>query len=320
MSLLAAGTVALALIFMVLAWYVWATKTAQRVEARLSRVSTLLRPQEIATERKSEAPARRTLAGAINRRIARRGLGLNLAQALSQADLKMTPGEYLLVMLLAAIITFALIWLLSGQVIGAIGVGAITFYLPIWYLGFRRRQRSNSFNSQLADTANLLIGSLRSGYSLMQAIEGASRESPSPTREELGRVVLESNLGVSAEEALDHLVERLSSRDLDLMVTAININRETRGNLIELLDALHETLTDSVRIKGEVAALTASVTMSSCLIAILPVAIAGFMFLFNPSYIQQIPRPGPFLCFSMGAAVSLVIGFVITRKIATVEA
>src|SRR5690606_32712742 len=108
------------------------------------------------------------------------------------------------------------------------------------------------FNDQLADMLNLMVNGLRAGYSTMQAMEAVSREMPAPISDEFRRVVQEMQLGISMEVALDNLLRRIPSDDLDLVITAINVQREVGGNLAEIMDTISYTIRERVRVKGEI--------------------------------------------------------------------
>lgn len=301
-------------------FYLWARAPFQNIEARLTRVSAILRDKTKGEGPPEQETAKRSaLAELVTRRMRRRGFSINLARDMARADIKLTVGEYVLLMVALAILTFAIGLLLSNQILVAVATGVIGFLMPGRYVGFRRARRSNAFNNQLADTISLLTSGLRSGYSLMQAIENAGTESPSPTREELARVILEIKMGLTTEEALAHLAERIESPDIDLLVTAININREVGGNLSDMLDTIHETITERAKIKGEIRVLTGTVDMSSYVVGFMPIGIGLFLFLFNPKYMMQLFTPGPTLCLPIGGGLSLLTGFIIIRKIADIK-
>ena len=139
-----------------------------------------------------------------------------------------------------------------------IPVGVIVgFFGPRIYLGMRKSARLKAFDNQLGDALNLIVNSLRAGYSTTQALEVISNEMPSPISDEFGRVVLELQLGVSFDTAMANLLRRMPSPDMDLVITAMSVQREVGGNLAEVLDAISFTIRERVRIKGEIKTLTA---------------------------------------------------------------
>ncbi|HET6261064.1 MAG TPA: type II secretion system F family protein, partial [Chloroflexia bacterium] len=147
---------------------------------------------------------------------------------------------------------------------------AVGFFGIDWYVKFRISKRLKDFNAQLGDTISLMANSLRSGYSLLQSMELVSREAPDPIGAEFKRVVREVGLGLSAQDSLNNLLRRMPSDDLDLLITAINIQYEVGGNLAQILDTISHTIRERVRIKGEISVLTAQGRMSGYLITALP--------------------------------------------------
>jgi tight adherence protein B len=187
------------------------------------------------------------------------------------------------------------------------------------YVKIQQRRRLNAFNDQLGDTINLLANSLRSGYSLLQSMETVARELPAPISEEFARVVREVGLGLSNEQAMNNMLRRIQSDDLDLMITAINVQHEVGGNLAEILEIIGYTIRERVRIKGEIRVLTAQGVISSYVISFLPIAMGLLLFLMNPDYIGAMFTE---LCgwIMVGVAVTgIVTGFIATQKIVRIE-
>jgi len=167
-----------------------------------------------------------------------------------QADLRMTVSEYILIR--AAVV-------LAGFLLGVLwthnpGAGAILaiagFFLPRLYIRYRRGKRLEAFSSQLEDVLMLAVGALRAGHSFLQALSIVVDEIPPPASDEFRRVVREVGLGLSLPEALSNLVRRIESDDLDMIVTAVNIQQEVGGELAEILDTISETIRERVRIQG----------------------------------------------------------------------
>jgi tight adherence protein B len=186
-------------------------------------------------------------------------------------------------------------------------------------VGRRISGRLGAFNKQLPDTITLLSNSLRAGSSFLQSIELVSREGNPPMAEEMGRVVREVNLGLGMEEALNNLVRRIKSEDLDLMVTAISIQQQVGGNLAEILDTIAFTIRERVRIKGEINTLTAQGRYSGYLVAMLPVGLAFMLNLINPAFMeplftQLIGR----IALGVGIVMEL-IGFFIIQKMVDIK-
>src|SRR5665811_881539 len=155
----------------------------------------------------------------------------------------------------------------------------------------RQGGRLNSFNKQLPDTITLLANALRAGSSFLQAIELVVRESRPPISTEFQRVIREVNLGLPFEQALENMVRRVESEDLDLMATAISIQYQVGGNLAEILDSIAYTIRERVRIKGEIRTLTAQQRMSGYVVALLPIALVGFLTVIAPNFMAPMLDP-----------------------------
>ena len=199
----------------------------------------------------------------------------NLARDLARADLKLRPAEFIAVIVIS-IVGFGVVgFIISSSMIFA-GVGMIIgAFVPRMYVKRQEKSRLKKFDNQLSDMLNLVVNGLRAGFSTLQAMEAVSRELPKPINEEFHRVVQEMQLGIMMEDALDHLLRRINSDDLDLVVTAINVQREVGGNLAEILDSISFTIRERVRIKGEIQALTAQGRATAWVISAMPIALVA---------------------------------------------
>ena len=280
----------------------------------------------------SKAPAERTpvFADRLEDTVAERGFALNIKAQLQQADLKLRVSEYLVLYLLSVVGFGAISWLLFGRSIPFTLFGvAAGFMAPRIYVKQAAKKRLKDFDNQLGDTLNLWVNALRSGYSVLQAMETIAAESPPPVSVEFERVVQEVRLGMTLEQALDNLMIRIPSDDMDLVVTAVNVQREVGGNLAEILAIISHTIRERVRIRGEIATLTAQVTMSGYVISGLPVALTLFLRMSNPGYINELfisespwLIPGVLPCGWLVLALGLVLifsGFMAMRKLADIE-
>jgi tight adherence protein B len=195
---------------------------------------------------------------------------------------------------------------------------ALGFFGPDWFVKFRLSKRLKDFNGQLGDTISLLANSLRSGYSLLQSMELVSRESPDPIGAEFKRVVREVGLGLSPQDALNNLLRRMPSDDLDLLITAINIQYEVGGNLAQILDTISHTIRERVRIKGEIQVLTAQGRVSGYIITALPPLIGVVVTLINPTYMNTM-WDFPWIIMPICGGVMVFVGFLVIRKIVNIE-
>lgn len=263
------------------------------------------------------------LAGKVDRAMGKQSFGRKVQRKLAQADLKLTLFEFMLVKF-SGLIAGLLIGLYFGRsgiiqavLFGIVGI-VVGFFAPDWYAKFRIAKRVKAFNEQLGDTIGLLANSLRSGYSLLQSMELVARESPDPIGAEFKRVVREVGLGISPQEALGNLLNRMTSDDLDLLITAINIQYEVGGNLAQILDTIAHTIRERVRIKGEIQVLTAQGRVSGYLISMLPIVIGVIVTIINPTYMNSM-WAFPWLIMPICAGIMLGIGFLIIRKIVNIE-
>lgn len=268
----------------------------------------------------------------LNRVIERQDLAARLSVDIARADLKLKPAEFLGMWAATPFVVTGMAFLIGvlfpafRNPIALFIFFIIGAFLPRWYLKRRQKKRLSEFNKQLPDTITLLANSLRAGSSFLQGVELVTREAGPPLSEEFGRVVREMNLGQSLQAALNNLVRRVASEDLELMVTAINIQSQVGGNLATVLDAIAFTIRERVRIKGEIDTLTAMQRYSGYVLMLLPVALGGFLFLLAPSYMgRMLDKPPEMLGLPLGmfffaiGAISMGLGYLIIRRIIDIK-
>lgn len=248
----------------------------------------------------------------------------SIATELARADLRLTPGEYVALnvgtILFGGVLGFAL-----GGGVGTSGfvfalLGALFgFYGPRMYVRMLQDRRLRAFNSQLGDTIVLLANSLRSGYSLLQSMETASKELPPPMSGELQRVTREVGLGLTVQTALANMYRRMPSDDLDLLITAINVQHEVGGNLAEILDNIAHTIRERVRILGEIRTITAQQRLSGYILAGLPLILGFLIYLLNPQYISRMWTNTCGLLMIGTGFLMIVMGFIVIRRITNIE-
>ncbi len=268
----------------------------------------------------------------LNRVVEQRDFGANLSRELARADLKLKVSEYLLIWG-ASIVGIPFIFLFLSLVLPTLGnplvllVGALLgFLLPRFWLTRRKNGRLNAFNKQLPDTITLIANALRAGSSFLQAIELVVRESRPPISLEFGRVIREVNLGLPFEQALENMVRRVRSEDLELMATAISIQHTVGGNLAEILDSIAYTIRERIRIKGEIRTLTAQQRLSGYVVGFLPIGLVGFLFIAAPSFMDPMfKNPPGVLGLPAGVIVlafggfMMFMGFMFIRRIVDIE-
>ncbi len=255
----------------------------------------------------------------VDRAVAKKRFATGIALQLAQADLKLSVGEFLIINFMSVLLCSFLFYVLGGSAFMA-PIGAVVgFFLPRLYVNMRKRARLKAFNDQLGDTITLMANALRAGYSLIQAMEAVSREMPPPISEEFARVVKEVGLGLTQEEAMNHLLERVRSEDLDLLITAINVQHEVGGNLAEILDSIGFTIRERVRILGEVRVLTAQGMLSGYVISFLPIGLMAILFLINRDYIGAMFKEPCGWAMLAVMAIMITAGFIAIQKIVRID-
>jgi len=283
------------------------------VEERLGIAETGAARPEAGGARKSP------LGDALNRALVRRGLGADLATQLARADLKITVGEFMAATIILVVFAGAASYVLRRDIIVTAGAMLAGFFAPRFYIRLLRGRRLTAFNDQLADTINLMVNGIRAGFSILQAMEAVSREMGPPISIEFGRVVQEVQLGLQLEQALDNMLRRVPSEDLDMMITAINVQREVGGNLAEVLDSISYTIRERVRIKGDIRALTSYGRGAGTMLSAIPVILSVVIYLINPDFISLLfTHPCGWIMIGV-AVLGIIAGFLIIRKIVNIE-
>ncbi len=258
-----------------------------------------------------------------NIQVERSSWGENVSRELARADIKLRPGEYIAMLFLSAIASGALFWFFSGRLPIFAVIGFIVgLFVPRIFVRRQQGRRLIRFSEQLPDMLNLMVNGLRAGYSTMQALEAVSKELPPPICDEFRRVVQEMQLGIPMEHALDNLYRRVPSDDLDLVITAVNVQREVGGNLAEILDTISYTIRERIRIKGEIRVLTAQVMYSGRFLALMPIILMLILWVVNRPYMMTFFEPQSRLCglSLLGCGGSMIVaGYFVMNKIADID-
>ena len=249
---------------------------------------------------------------------AKRGFLHRVEHALERSDLPLRAPEAMFFYAFGVAVSALLLVVLLPFILALAGVAIVAALPPAFvnHLGSRRRRK---FLGQLPDTLQLLSGSLRAGYSLMQGVEAVSKEVDDPMGQELRRVLVESRLGRPLEQSLDDAAERMASPDFAWAVMAIRIQREVGGNLSELLQTVADTMISRERLRREVRALTAEGRMSAIVLGLLPLGIGAAVYVINKPYISLLfeERVGQYM---LGGAILLALfGFFWMKKTIEIE-
>lgn len=264
------------------------------------------------------APARRSRLPILNRLVGRFSFGPRLAESLTRADLSMTAAEYGLIVVGLAVGGFLLGTWRAGPLVGAL-LGLVLGYLPFFYLRRRENSRRRAFTEQIPDILTLLVGALRAGYGLTQAMGLLVEQMDQPASKEFARVMQAISLGLPVQRALADMAGRVGSSDWDMVVTAINVQYDTGGNLAQTLDTIGETVRDRIRLLRDIRVMTAQQRLTGYVLAVLPLAVALAMTVVAPEYIRRLFEPGLIRLLPLMAVVMQVIGFLIIRRIVDID-
>jgi len=286
----------------------------ERLDQFVQEPADELSGQEI----EQEAKRLSRLAERLDEVIKRRSYGARIADQLAQASIKLTVTEYLILSLVSILICGALAYLVFRNFLFVTGL-VLGFFLPRIVVRSMRSRRLRKFNDQLGDAINLMVNSLKAGYSVPIAMETVANDMPPPISEEFRRVVIETGLGISLENALGNMLRRVRSPDLDLLVTAINVQSEVGGTLADILETISFTIRERVRIQGEIKTLTAQGEITGYVLGLLPFALTVILFILNREYMTRMFTT-PCGWLMTGVAVFIVVlGFIIMRRVIKIE-
>jgi len=198
-------------------------------------------------------------------------------------------------------------------------LGAMTSTLPLMWVLFRRKRRLAKFGQQLSDALELIARALRSGHSLAAAMELVGTEMSEPISTEFARVYEEQNLGVSIDVALDNMTLRVPNLDLKFFATAVILQRQTGGDLAEILDKIGSLIRERYKILGQVQALTGEGRLSGIVLLALPPVLFVAVYRLNPEYASVLFTDPMGKKMLAGAALSMLFGALVIRKIVDIK-
>ena len=238
---------------------------------------------------------------------------------MQQADWPMFGSEFQVLVAAITVAVSALTLLLTLQFKMFVIAVAVTPLICMAYLKMHISRRQSAFMGQLGDTLIMISNALRAGFSFLQAMEYISHEMGAPIGVEFQKVVHEMNLGSSLETALENMNRRVESKDFDLVVTAVLIQRQVGGNLSQVLDSISNTIQERIRMRREVMSLTAQGRLSGMIVGSLPFAMVGMLLSINSSYFDTVTEH-PTGRLLIGAAIFLeFLAIVIIRRIVDIK-
>lgn len=249
----------------------------------------------------------------------RQGFLVKAEAALERANLPLRAAEAIFFYISAVAVLTLLVLGVTRNPLTTLIVLVLALVAAPATLNFMASRRKRKFEQQLPDMLQLLSGTLRAGYSMMQGVEAVSQEITEPMGRELRRVVTEARLGRPLEEALDAVADRMGSNDFAWATMAIRIQREVGGNLSELLMTVGETMTQRERLRRDVKALTAEGRMSAYVLGILPIGLGLAMYSLNPDYMSLLWEDGIGQGLLVGGLLLMIGGFYWMSKIVKIE-
>jgi len=238
---------------------------------------------------------------------------------ISSAYWPITDTEYILIRITATGLAFLLGWLLPGNILGGVFLAAIAIMVPPILLDRAIAKRQQKFHNQLLDVLVLIKGAVQAGYSLMQALDLAVKETPAPASEEFGRVIREVRFGLTLEAALTNLGGRMASDDLQIVVTAIIINAQVGGNLSTVLESTIATIRDRMRLFGEIRSLTSYARYVGNFLTLMPFVMGFAVFILSPEYFETVKTSLITQVIFLLALLGVIVGNFWIRRIVRIK-
>jgi tight adherence protein B len=311
----------LALLAPVLIWWSGAGKSGQK-EQTVAALDSALGPASLAAKAPAINFRKSELVSAIpwlNERLEKMELIPRIRKLLAQAEMKWTPSTFILLSSVAFILPAYLIDLRTGSLILSMLIGGALGFAPTGYVMFKRSKRFGRFEQGLPEALDLMVSALRVGHSFNSALGLVTRECTEPVGPEFRIAFDEQNFGVDLRTALEHLLDRVPLQDLRMAVTAIMIQRESGGNLAEVLDKTSHVIRQRFRLKKQVRVHTAQGRMTGWVLTILPVALGLGLYFVNPDTVSLLWKRDIGIKLMIGAGVSLTIGTLIIQKIVRMD-
>lgn len=243
----------------------------------------------------------------------------SIDRELDMADIPLTAEEMLFAVFIAVFSSAAIFSVITHKPVIGLLMGLLVAELFNIFIREKKNKRLIMINEQLGDAIDMTSGCLRTGYSFLKSLEVAAAQMPLPISKEFGRVVKEVELGATLEKALENLLERVPIDDLQLIVTAVTIQRQIGGNLAEILDNISMTIRERIKLKRELRTVTAQERVSGYIIAVIPVFLIVILTIMDPQYLRELFTNRLGIIMICAAVINEIIGFIIIRKIINVQ-
>lgn len=305
-------------LFLSLGGYLIATRGSEAKRRRLQQRLSEALLHSAHTEDVEVVLARQELMSEIpwlNRALVRAQSAVQMKRVLDQADLHITVTRLLMFSFMAGLLAGLAASMLTVSLLIIVVSGIVGAAIPFVHVWWSRKRRFDSFLEHLPDALELMSRALSAGHAFSEALHMVSVEMPEPIATEFRKTYEEQNLGLSLKLALENLTQRMPLLDLRLCVTAILIQRDTGGNLAEILEKVAYTIRERFRILGDLKTLTTSSRMSAWLLCGLPIAVAFAVTALNPEYMSVLWRDPRGHILIAVALMMQITGMLIVRKI-----
>lgn len=311
-----------ALVFLAIVTAIWGInlRKTEKKEEMVRRLGNLVKtahddPGEL---RKKDFEINKLL-GAVGRNFSGFSFAKKIEANLDKADLLLKVEEFIgltiLIILGGGLFGLAL----SGRTMIMVLCGLLAAIIPAIFVHMQKQKRAALLSEEIGETLTGMSNSLRAGYSFQQAMDLVSKETQGPLGKEYRRTLREINLGVTTEQALQNLIKRVQNEDLELMISAVLIQRSIGGNLAEVFDKIADTIRQRIRMKGEVKVLTAQGRVSAWIIGLMPIALIVIITMINPGYLSMFFETTIGWILLGGAVIMELIGFIIINRIINIE-
>ena len=242
-----------------------------------------------------------------------------IASYLAVSGVRLRPTEFVAGWALSSTLPALIAFFISKSLVTALGVGIIGLSIPPMLVQRSRKKRENEFSKQLGESLSVMGNCIKAGFSFQQAMESIAREMPPPISSEFEMALREMRYGISMEESLRHLVDRVNNKDLDLLVSAVLISAQVGGNLSDIIEVISDTVSDRLKIKSEVRVFTTSGRFSGIIIGLLPVLIILVLMVLNPKYFNSFAESNIGKVMLTVSVILEAIGFLSIRKIVDIK-
>jgi tight adherence protein B len=242
-----------------------------------------------------------------------------MERLLEQADVKKPLGFYVLLSAALFVGSFSLVYLTSRSVLAAILAGLLAIILPWLYLDYRKKSRLNQFERQLPDALDMIGRALKAGHAFNGGIQMVVMEFADPARTEFRKTLDEINFGLSYEDALRNMTDRVDSTDLKFFVLSVIIQRQSGGNLAEILEKISGLIRERFKLFGKVKALTGEARISAVILTFLPFVIGAIIFILNPAYIGILFQEKVGQIMLIVAVFMMIVGIFVMRRMVGIK-